>query len=45
MSSVDNADRGLGRVAVVRALAEQVQDGVGQYGAGPGATSPLPAGG
>ena len=45
VSTVDNADRGLGRVAVVRALAEQVADGVGQYGAGPGATAPLPAGG
>lgn len=42
VSTVDNADRGIGRIAVVRALAEQVQDGVGQYGAGPGASGPLP---
>lgn len=43
VSSVDNADRGIGRVAVVLALAEQVQERAGQYGAGPGASAPLPA--
>ena len=43
VSSVDNADRGVGRVAVVLALAEQVANGVGQYGAGAGASAPLPA--
>ena len=43
VSSVDNADRGIGRVAVVLALAEQVEERAGQYGAGPGASSPLPA--
>lgn len=43
VSSVDNADRGVGRVAAVLALAEQAADGVGQYGAGPGAAAPLPA--
>ena len=43
VSSVDNADRGIGRIAVVLALAEQAADGVGQYGAGQGAASPLPA--
>lgn len=43
VSSVDNADRGLGRIATVLALAEQAEDGIGQYGAGPGAAAPLPA--
>ena len=43
VSSVDNVDRGVGRVAAVLALAEQAADGVGQYGAGPGAAAPLPA--
>ncbi|MEX2290849.1 MAG: copper transporter [Mycobacteriales bacterium] len=43
VSSVDNADRGPGRIAVVLAVAEQVEKGVGQYGAGPGASAPLPA--
>ena len=42
VSSVDNANRGVGQVAVVRALAEQLQGGTGQYGDGPGATGPLP---
>ena len=42
VSTVDNADRGIGRIAVVRALAEQVDDGAGQYGAGPGASAALP---
>jgi hypothetical protein len=35
VSTVDNADRGIGRVAVVLALAEQVEGRGGQYGAGP----------
>ncbi|MCW2680022.1 MAG: uncharacterized protein JWM62_1423 [Frankiales bacterium] len=43
VSTVDNADRGVGRVAVVLALAEQGDEQVGQYGAGPGASAPLPA--
>jgi hypothetical protein len=43
LSSVDNADRGIGLVAAVLALAEQAEDGVGQYGAGAGASAPLPA--
>lgn len=43
VSSVDNVDRGIGRIAAVLALAEQAADGVGQYGAGPGASAPLPA--
>ena len=42
VSSVDNADRGIGQVAVVLALAEQAAKGAGQYGAGPGASAPLP---
>ena len=42
VSTVDNADRGIGRIAVVRALAEQAAEGVGQYGAAPGASAPLP---
>jgi hypothetical protein len=43
VSTVDNAERGIGRVAVVLALAEQVRGGAGQSGAGPGAPAPLPA--
>lgn len=43
ISSVDNVDRGIGQVATVLALAEQAADGAGQYGAGPGASAPLPA--
>ena len=43
VSTVDNADRGIGRVAAVLALVEQAADGVGQYGAGPGSSAPLPA--
>lgn len=42
VSSVDNLDRGLGRVAVVRALVEQGEGRTGQYGSGAGATGPLP---
>ena len=43
VSTVDNADRGTGRVAVVLALAEQLTGETGQYGARGGATAPLPA--
>ena len=43
VSGVDNADRGVGQVAVVLALAEQARGGSGQYGAGPRATAPLPS--
>ena len=43
VSSVDNADRGVGQVAVVRALAEQLRGAVGAYGAGAGAAGPLPS--
>lgn len=43
VSSVDNADRGIGRIATVLALTEQVDKGVGQYGAGAGASAPMPA--
>lgn len=42
ISSVDNADRGIGRIAVVLALDAQEDGEVGQYGAGPGASDPLP---
>ena len=43
VSSVDNADRGVGQIAVVRALAEQLRGAVGAYGAGAGASGPLPS--
>ena len=43
VSGVDNADRGIGMVAIVRALAEQLRGVVGQYGSGAGATGPLPS--
>ena len=42
VSSVDNLDRGLGRLAAVRALVEQGEGRAGQYGSGAGATGPLP---
>jgi len=42
VSSVDNADRGVGVVAVVQALAEQLDGAVGQYGSGAGSSGPLP---
>lgn len=42
VSSVDNADRGVGLVAVVLALGEQLRGEVGQYGAGPRAEASLP---
>ena len=43
VSSVDNDDRGVGQIAVVRALAEQLRGAVGAYGAGAGAAGPLPS--
>jgi hypothetical protein len=43
VSGVDNADRGVGLVAAVLALAEQARGEVGQYGAGARAEAPLPA--
>lgn len=42
VSSVDNADRGTGRVTVALALAEQLTGRAGQYGAGAGASAALP---
>lgn len=42
ISTVDNAHRAVGQVAVVRALAEQLQGGVGRYGGAAGAGSPVP---
>ena len=42
VSSVDNADRGVGLVALALALAEQARGGAGQYGAGPRSNGPLP---
>jgi hypothetical protein len=44
VSSVDNADRAVGQVAVVLALREQVQGGSGRYGGNQGASSPVPTG-
>jgi len=43
VSSVDNVDRGVGLVAVVLALGEQLRGEVGQYGAGERAEAPLPS--
>ncbi len=43
VSGVDNADRGVGQVALVLALAEQARGQAGQYGAGPRATGALPS--
>ena len=43
VSSVDNADRGTGLVAVVQALSEQLRGRVGAYGAGDGAAGALPS--
>ena len=43
VSSVDNADRAIGLVAIVQALAEQLRGAVGQYGSGDGAAGPLPS--
>ena len=42
VSTVDNADRGTGRVAIVLALAQQAAGRAGQYGAGGGAASAVP---
>lgn len=42
VSGVDNADRGVGQVALVLALAEQARGKAGQYGAGPRASGALP---
>lgn len=42
ISSVDNADRAVGQVAVVLALREQAQGGSGHYGGAPGASAPAP---
>jgi len=43
VSGVDGAARPAGRVAAVLALAEQARGGAGQYGAGAGASAPLPS--
>lgn len=43
ISTVDNADRAVGQVAVVLALREQAQGGVGNYGGAQGADGPVPA--
>lgn len=42
LSTVDDVGTGAGRVATVLALAEQNTGGAGQYGAGPGASGPVP---
>jgi hypothetical protein len=42
VSTVDNADRAVGQVAVALALREQAEGGVGRYGSGQGASAPLP---
>ena len=42
VSTVDNADRVVGQVAVVLALQEQAAGRAGRYGGGAGATAPLP---
>lgn len=42
VSSVDNAERAVGQVAVVLALAEQLAGRAGRYGGGQGATAPVP---
>jgi hypothetical protein len=42
ISSVDNADRAVGQVAVVLALREQAQGGSGRYGGAQGASAPAP---
>jgi hypothetical protein len=44
LSSVDNADRAVGQVAVVLALREQLDGGVGRYGSAQGASAPAPTG-
>jgi hypothetical protein len=45
ISSVDNADRGIGQAGVVLALAEQLDGGAGDYGSGSGVMGPLPGAG
>ena len=42
ISSVDNADHGVGQVAVALALREQALGGAGRYGSAPGATGAAP---
>ena len=42
VSTVDNAHRAVGQVAVVRALAEQLQGGSGRYGGTGSAEAPVP---
>ena len=42
VSSVDSADRPLGRVLVVKALAEQLQGLARRYGGGSGAQAAVP---
>ena len=42
VSSVDNAHRAVGQVAVVRALAEQLEGGSGRYGGTGSAEAPVP---
>jgi hypothetical protein len=44
VSSVDNVNRAVGQVAVVRALSEQLQGGAGSYGGTSGASAPVPTG-
>lgn len=44
VSTVDNLSRAVGQVAVARALAEQLQGGVGRYGGTTGASAPVPTG-
>jgi hypothetical protein len=44
ISTVDNADRAVGQVAVVLALREQSRGGAGRYGGGQGASGPVPTG-
>lgn len=44
ISSVDNAQRAVGQVAVVLALREQAAGGSGRYGGAQGATAPVPTG-
>ena len=43
VSTVDSADLGAGRIAVVLALAQQLAGGRGDYGTGPGADAPVPS--
>lgn len=45
VSTVDNADQGIGQVAIVMALAEQARGRTGAYGTGPDTAGPLPGSG